>query len=74
MAVDDVPLDDKAKRMRDLLSSFYAPDPSMPNESSGKYVPLDAIDTNLFDADQYMNFLVRHGLLILHSVLSTRIR
>lgn len=74
MAVDDVPLDDKAKRMRDLLSSFYAPDPSMPNESSGKYVPLDAIDTNSFDADQYMNLLVRHGLLILHSVLSTRIR
>ncbi|KAL9435548.1 hypothetical protein AB3S75_021759 [Citrus x aurantiifolia] len=78
MAVDDVPLDDKAKRMRDLLSSFYAPDPSMSNESSGKYVPLDAIDTNLFDADQYMNFLVQksslEGLLQRHVEMAAEIK
>ncbi|KAH9786760.1 vacuolar protein sorting-associated protein 51-like [Citrus sinensis] len=78
MAVDDVPLDDKAKRMRDLLSSFYAPDPSMPNESSGKYVPLDAIDTNSFDADQYMNLLVQksslEGLLQRHVEMAAEIK
>ncbi|CAN6711570.1 unnamed protein product [Malus baccata var. baccata] len=36
MDVDDVPLDEKAKRMRDLLSSFYSPDPSQssPNSNS----------------------------------------
>jgi hypothetical protein len=28
MGVEDVPLDDKAKRIRDLLSSLYSPDPS----------------------------------------------
>lgn len=62
MGVDDVPLDDKAKRMRDLLSSFYAPDPSMSssnNSSTSKSTSLDAINTNSFDADQYMNLLVR---------------
>lgn len=58
MAADDVPLDDKAKRMRDLLSSFYSPDPSMSNSSS-KLASLDSINAASFDADQYMNLLVR---------------
>ncbi|RVX01609.1 Vacuolar protein sorting-associated protein 51-like [Vitis vinifera] len=57
MAADDIPLDDKAKRMRDLLSSFYAPDPSTASNTSSKYVSLDAINTTSFDADQYMNLL-----------------
>lgn len=62
MAVEDVPLDDKAKRMRDLLSSFYAPDPSMSSQNSTsstpKHATLDAINTAAFDPDQYMNLLV----------------
>lgn len=78
MAVDDVPLDDKAKRMRDLLSSFYAPDPSMSNEPSAQYAPLDAIDTNSFDADQYMNLLVQksslEGLLQRHVEMAAEIK
>ncbi|KAJ4843038.1 hypothetical protein Tsubulata_037506 [Turnera subulata] len=57
-AHDDVPLDDKAKRMRDLLSSFYSPDPSLSSSNSSKYLSLDAIDSTSFDADQYMNLLV----------------
>lgn len=59
MAVDDVPLDDKVKRTRDLLSSFYSPDPSMVPNASSKYPTLDAINTASFDPDQYMNLLVK---------------
>ena len=57
MEVEDVPLDDKAKRMRDLLSSFYAPDPSSVSSPSNQ-ASLDAINTTSFDPDQYMNLLV----------------
>ena len=64
MAADEIPLDEKAKRMRDLLSSFYAPDPSAASNTSLKYVSLDTINTTSFDADQYMNLLVRTILLI----------
>lgn len=59
MGVDDVPLDDKAKRMRDLLSSFYSPDPATSSGNSSNFDSLDAINTTSFDADQYMNLLVR---------------
>ncbi|KAG7971038.1 hypothetical protein I3843_07G115600 [Carya illinoinensis] len=63
MGVDDVPLDDKAKRMRDLLSSFYSPDPSMSSpdttSSSSKRTTLDDINSSSFDPDQYMNLLVQ---------------
>lgn len=60
MGEDDVPLDDKAKRTRDLLSSFYSPDPSVSNTSNSfKFASLDAINTTSFDAEQYMNLLVR---------------
>ena len=66
MEVEDAPLDDKAKRMRDLLSSFYSadPPPSMPANASSKYATLDTINTTSFDADQYMNLLVRHLFLL----------
>ncbi|KAJ4727801.1 vacuolar protein sorting-associated protein 51-like [Melia azedarach] len=78
MGVDDVPLDDKAKRMRDLLSSFYAPDPSISANSSSKHAPLDAINTNSFDADQYMNLLVQksslEGLLQRHVEMAAEIK
>ncbi|XVF22096.1 hypothetical protein REPUB_Repub12eG0144300 [Reevesia pubescens] len=58
MGTDDVPLDDKAKRMRDLLSSFYSPDPSSTPNAPSNYGTLDAINTTSFDPDQYMNLLV----------------
>lgn len=57
-----MPLDDKAKRMRDLLSSFYSTDhASATNASavSSKYATLDTINTPSFDAEQYMNLLVQ---------------
>lgn len=58
MRMDDVLLDDKAKKMRDLLSSFYSPDPSTTSDASSKHEISDSINTTSFDADQYMDFLV----------------
>lgn len=78
MAADDIPLDDKAKRMRDLLSSFYAPDPSTASNTSSKYFSLDAINTTSFDADQYMNLLAQksnlEGLLQRHVEMAAEIK
>ncbi|XVF32889.1 hypothetical protein REPUB_Repub17cG0121900 [Reevesia pubescens] len=59
MGTDDVPLDDKAKRMRDLLSSFYSPDPSLTPNAPLKYGTLDAINTTSFDPDLYMDLLAQ---------------
>ena len=63
MGVDDLPMDDKAKRMRDLLSSFYSPDPSISPDSDSpssrpQQITLDDINSTSFDPDHYMNFLV----------------
>ncbi|XP_059311817.1 vacuolar protein sorting-associated protein 51 homolog [Lycium ferocissimum] len=84
MGVDDVPLDDKAKRMRDLLSSFYSPDPTSPsrtpnsNNTSSRFATLDTINTTTFDADQYMNLLVQksnlEGLLQRHVDMAAEIK
>ncbi|CAI0393991.1 unnamed protein product [Linum tenue] len=78
MAIEDAPLDDKAKRMRDLLSSFYAPDPSVAGGSLPKGASLDAINTDSFDADQYMNLLVQRanleGLLQKHVEMAAEIK
>ncbi|GFZ13797.1 Vps51/Vps67 family (components of vesicular transport) protein [Actinidia rufa] len=80
MEVEDAPLDDKAKRMRDLLSSFYSadPPPSMPANASSKYATLDTINTTSFDADQYMNLLVQksnlEGLLQRHVEMAAEIK
>ncbi|KAA8543033.1 hypothetical protein F0562_021472 [Nyssa sinensis] len=80
MGVDDVPLDDKAKRMRDLLSSFYSPDPSssIPSNTSSRYATLDTINTTSFDPDQYMNLLVQksnlEGLLQRHVEMAAEIK
>ncbi|CDP17074.1 unnamed protein product [Coffea canephora] len=82
MGSDDVPLDDKAKRMRDLLSSFYSPDPSsasMPvNNTSSRFATLDTINTPSFDADQYMNLLIQksnlEGLLQKHVEMAAEIK
>lgn len=76
-----VQLDEKAKRMRDLLSSFYSPDPSgstpSPNSSS-RFATLDTINTTSFDADQYMNLLVQksnlEGLLQKHVEMAAEIK
>ncbi|XP_062083592.1 vacuolar protein sorting-associated protein 51 homolog [Humulus lupulus] len=77
MEVADVPLDDKAKRMRDLLSSFYAPDPSL-SSSPSKQASLDAINSTSFDPDQYMNLLVQksnlEGLLQRHVEMAAEIK
>lgn len=72
-----MPLDDKAKRMRDLLSSFYAPDPSA-TPSPTSQASLDAINTASFDPDQYMNLLVQksslEGLLQRHVEMAAEIK
>ncbi|KAL5791936.1 hypothetical protein ACOSP7_000530 [Xanthoceras sorbifolium] len=78
MAAEDVPMDDKAKRMRDLLSSFYAPGPSTSTNSSPKFTSLDAINASSFDAYQYMNLLVQRsnleGLLQRHVEMAAEIK
>ncbi|KAL2323708.1 hypothetical protein Fmac_028087 [Flemingia macrophylla] len=77
MAVDEVPMDDKAKRMRDLLSSFYSPDPSISNTSS-KHASLDDINSTSFDPEQYMNILAHksnlEGLLQRHVEMAAEIK
>nr|GMC58987.1 vacuolar protein sorting-associated protein 51 homolog [Ipomoea batatas] len=80
MGVDDELLDDKAKRMRDLLSSFYSLDPSSsgPPNASSRFATLDTINTSSFDADQYMNLLVQksnlEGLLQRHVEMAAEIK
>ncbi|CAA0825479.1 Vps51/Vps67 family (components of vesicular transport) protein [Striga hermonthica] len=86
MEVDGgVPLDDKAKRMRDLLSSFYSPDQSSPSANSplrpatpSRFATLDTINTTSFDANQYMNLLVQksnlEGLLQKHVEMAAEIK
>lgn len=82
MALDDVPpLDDKAKRTRDLLSSFYSQDPSSapaPANTASRYATLDTINTTSFDPDQYMNLLVQksnlEGLLQRHVEMAAEIK
>ncbi|KAH7511138.1 hypothetical protein JRO89_XSUnG0221800 [Xanthoceras sorbifolium] len=68
MAAEDVPMDDKAKRMRDLLSSFYAPGPSTSTNSSPKFTSLDAINASSFDAYQYMNLLDNNDLCMIVNI------
>ncbi|KAK2993370.1 hypothetical protein RJ640_008971 [Escallonia rubra] len=79
---DEVPMDDKAKRMRDLLSSFYSPDPSSAPpptaNASSRYATLDTINTTSFDPNQYMNLLVQksnlEGLLQQHVEMAAEIK
>ncbi|KAK7259227.1 hypothetical protein RIF29_24828 [Crotalaria pallida] len=81
METNEAPLDDKAKRMRELLSSFYSPDPSKsPNSSntSSQYSLIDDINSTSFDLDQYMNILVHksslEGLLQKHVQMAAEIK
>lgn len=58
MATEAAPMDEKAKRMRDLLSSFYTPDPSVSTSVSSISTSFDNINGPSFDADQYMDLMV----------------
>lgn len=80
---EDVTMDDKAKRMKDLLSSFYSTDhpnsaTSMPNNVSSRFATLDTINITSFDVDQYMNLLVQksnlEGLLQRHVEMAAEIK
>ncbi|XP_010429065.1 PREDICTED: vacuolar protein sorting-associated protein 51 homolog [Camelina sativa] len=59
MATEAAPMDEKAKRMRDLLSSFYAPDPSISTSGSSISASFDNINSTSFDADQYMDLMIK---------------
>ncbi|XP_076905474.1 vacuolar protein sorting-associated protein 51 homolog [Bidens hawaiensis] len=81
MTSDDVSVDDKVKRTRDLLSSFYSQDASQispPANTTSRFATLDTINTTSFDADQYMNLLVRksslEGLLQRHVEMAAEIK
>ena len=66
MAIDGPPpMDEKAKRTRELLASFYTPDPSAAAaSSSAKIASLDSINSPSFDPDVYMNLLVRESFIL----------
>ncbi|RYQ89276.1 hypothetical protein Ahy_B09g096005 isoform C [Arachis hypogaea] len=79
MVADEVPLDDKAKRMRDLLSSFYSPESAMSTGTdSAKHASPDDINSNSFDPDHYMNLMVHksnlEGLLQRHVEMAAEIK
>uniref|UniRef100_A0A1D1ZEC0 Vacuolar protein sorting-associated protein 51 homolog n=2 Tax=Anthurium amnicola TaxID=1678845 RepID=A0A1D1ZEC0_9ARAE len=82
MAIDDAPpLDEKAKRTRELLASFYSPDPSTAAAapiSPAKVATLDSINSPSFDPDLYMNLLVHksnlEGLLQRHVEMAAEIK
>ncbi|CDY22022.1 BnaA09g00510D [Brassica napus] len=59
MATEAAPMDEKAKRMRDLLSSFYTPDPSISTPTSSISTSFDNINGPSFDADQYMDLMIK---------------
>ncbi|KAI5424912.1 vacuolar protein sorting-associated protein 51 homolog isoform X2 [Lathyrus oleraceus] len=75
------PLDDKARKMRDLLSSFYSPHPSMsPNSPNtiSKFTSSDDINSSSFQPDHYMNLMAHEmnleGLLHKHVEMVTQIK
>ncbi|XP_028771061.1 vacuolar protein sorting-associated protein 51 homolog [Neltuma alba] len=81
MGTDEVSLNDKAKRTRDLLSSFYSQDPSVSSNSSigsSRSLTLDDINSTSFDPDHYMNNLVHksnlEGLLQRHVEMAAEIK
>ncbi|KAE9611855.1 putative vacuolar protein sorting-associated protein [Lupinus albus] len=78
MVADEVPVDDKAKRMRDLLSSFYSPDPSISSNSITNSSKHDDINSDSFDPDHYMNIIAHksnlEGLLQRHVEMAAEIK
>ncbi|KAL5219106.1 hypothetical protein ABZP36_019790 [Zizania latifolia] len=81
-------MDDKARRTRDLLASFYntdpsaaaaaAPSPARPSPTAASASPLDSINSTSFDPDIYMNVLVQQsnleGLLQRHVKMAAEIK
>ncbi|XP_020571863.1 vacuolar protein sorting-associated protein 51 homolog [Phalaenopsis equestris] len=75
------PLDEKAKRTRDLLASFYSTNTSGgggSSSSSGRLAPADSINSPNFDSDLYMSILVQKlkldGLLQKHVEMAAEIK
>lgn len=59
MDIDDTLLDEKARRTRDLLASFYSPIPSASsNNPFSKHISPDDINSSSFQPDQYMKIMV----------------
>lgn len=74
-SADDVPLDDKAKRTRDLLSSFYSPDDgSSPARDAPTSAPVDDINSPSFDPDLYINHFVSSSFSFLFSSVFLSVR
>nr|KYP47571.1 Protein fat-free isogeny [Cajanus cajan] len=75
---DETPLDDKSKRMRDLLASFYSPIPSASSNPFSKHTSPDDINSASFQPDQYMNIMARksnlEGLLQRHVEMVAEIK
>ncbi|CAD6206570.1 unnamed protein product [Miscanthus lutarioriparius] len=83
-------MDEKARRTRDLLASFYNTDPSAaagaaapaslarPSPTAAPASPLDSINSASFDPDIYMNVLVEQsnleGLLQRHVKMAAEIK
>ncbi|KAG0499902.1 hypothetical protein HPP92_004158 [Vanilla planifolia] len=78
---DSPPLDEKAKRTRELLASFYSTNGSTTaarGGSSGKLAPADSINSSNFDPDVYMSLIVQRsnldGLLQQHVEMAAEIK
>lgn len=77
------PLDEKAKRTRDLLASFYSTNTSGgggsgSSSSPRRLAPADSINSSNFDADVYMSIIVQKlnldGLLQKHVEMAAEIK
>ncbi|PKA61362.1 Exocyst complex component 2 [Apostasia shenzhenica] len=76
------PLDEKTKRTRDLLASFYnaasGATAGGSNSSSGRALPVDSINSPNFDPDVYMSVIVQKenldGLLHNHVEMAAEIK
>jgi len=63
---DETLLDEKARRTRDLLASFYSPIPSASsNNPFSKHASPDDINSSSFQPDQYMKIMV-HAILVFY--------
>ncbi|QCD98283.1 hypothetical protein DEO72_LG6g3002 [Vigna unguiculata] len=79
MDIDETLLDEKARRTRDLLASFYSPIPSgSSNNPFSKHIPPDDINSSSFQPDQYMKIMARkcnlEGLLQKHVEMVAEIK
>ncbi|KAJ0980593.1 hypothetical protein J5N97_008848 [Dioscorea zingiberensis] len=87
MATDSAPppMDEKVRRTRELLASFYSPDPSTASagappspSAAGQAASLDSINSPSFDPDVYMNLLIQksnlEGLLQKHVEMAAEIK